>query len=200
MTGLAEAQSYLSASRALLMAAGGPGARMAEDLPEAPSGEDQPPISQPVARVMGELADLAWPPARALMAALAQDDRLTWRQTYRAEDFGPDFLQNYGWVEFLGPFGPCPSSTHRLALLVLGPGTHYPEHSHGPEEVYLVLAGEMRWTRGTHPPERAPGGALLHHPPHLPHAMETDAHPVAMLGLWQGGNLAAKSDIPRSSR
>ncbi|MEL6477802.1 MAG: dimethylsulfonioproprionate lyase family protein [Pseudomonadota bacterium] len=192
MTRLATAAACYAEARRLLT--GADAAQVAEGLPEALCGADQPGRRVPVARFLPDLPALAAARTRPLVEAFCAAPDLTWNQSYTAEDFGAAFLDNYGWVEFLGPYGPAPSDTHRLAIVLFGPGTHYPAHAHGPEEVYIPLAGAIDWHLGDTTRRMGPG-ELLHHAPWQPHGFTTGATPAALLALWRGGDLAAKSTI-----
>ncbi len=122
-------------------------------------------------------------------------DALAWRQTYAADDFGPEFLLCYGWTELIGTRGPVPSHSLACGFLLLGPDLEYPRHYHTAEEIYVVLAGNASWRRGGEDwVIRAPG-AVIHHPPDMPHAMRTGPEPLLALYLWRGGDLAQKSII-----
>ena len=39
----------------------------------------------------------------------AQANHIAWGQTYSAQDFGVEFLEKYGWTEFIGKRGPITS-------------------------------------------------------------------------------------------
>lgn len=127
-----------------------------------------------------------------LRAAAAQ---LRWQQTYGSGDFGSDFLNSYGWSEFIGLRGPYPSSQIACGVLLLGPHTTYPAHAHAAEEVYLPIFGQAHWQQGDAPFRPVPVGQPIHHAPWVPHAMRVGAEPLAALYLWRGGDLAAKSVI-----
>ena len=120
---------------------------------------------------------------------------LSWRQTYGAGDFGADFLQGYGWSEFIGLRGPVPSETIACGVLMLAPGISYPSHAHAAEEVYLPIAGVAEWQKGAGNYAAVPVGQAIYHPSWMPHAMRTGDQPLAALYLWRGGDLAAKSVI-----
>lgn len=145
------------------------------------------------------------------MAALAGAFRalhpaLRWRQNpnYRQSPPDPAFLDNYGYAEICGSYGLVAAGI-RCGVLLLGPGTCYPSHRHPAEEIYIPLnrgawqRGETeiasgRWT------ERAPG-AIIHHPPEVPHATRGLDRPLAALYLWRG-DLAteAKLDSVKTAR
>jgi Dimethlysulfonioproprionate lyase len=72
-------------------------------------------------------------------AALARD--LDWRQTYSSADFGERFLQNYGWSEWIGPWGMFESDAIACGVLLLRRDTEYSAHSHKAEELYLPWRG-----------------------------------------------------------
>ena len=124
---------------------------------------------------------------------------LTWRQTYGAADFGADFLQGYGWSEFIGLRGPVPSEVLACGVLLLGPDVDYPLHLHEAEELYLPIAGQALWKMGEGPYQAIPAGQPIVHPSWTPHATRCEGQGVAALYLWMGGDLAAKSVIlPRA--
>ena len=120
---------------------------------------------------------------------------LQWRQTYGAGDFGVEFLQGYGWSEFIGLRGPVASTRIACGVLLLGPGMTYPAHAHEAEEIYLPISGTAEWQRGDAAFAPVPVGQAIHHPSWMPHAMRVGVEPLAALYLWRGGDLAAKSVI-----
>ena len=154
------------------------------------------PRRLPVCRWLDSLEPLAAPETRALVREfVAAAEILEWRQTYSAADFGPDFLDSYGWTELIGPRGPIPSETIACGLLMLGRRIEYPAHAHEAEEIYLPLAGEALWMRsGEDFIARAPG-EMIDHPGWIPHATRTVEQPMLALYVWRGGDLAAKSQI-----
>lgn len=119
---------------------------------------------------------------------------LRWSQTYAAADFGPVFLERYGWTELAGQRGPFQSDEIAAGLMMLGPDTDYPAHRHAAEEVYIVLSGAASWSRdgvlGIQP-----AGTLIHHPSMVWHGVATSREPLLALYLWRGGNLTQKSEI-----
>ncbi|MCP4747437.1 MAG: hypothetical protein GY874_15040 [Desulfobacteraceae bacterium] len=62
-------------------------------------------------------------------------------------------------------------------------------HSHAPEEIYLLLSGEI-WREAKEDPE-APAcrkaGQVIHHPSHRRYALTTGDKPTLLLALWRGG-------------
>lgn len=122
---------------------------------------------------------------------------LHWGQTYGAADFGADFLDGYGWCEFIGLRGPVASTRIACGVLLLAPGLVYPSHAHAAEEVYLPIAGVAEWQKGGAEFASVPVGQAIHHPSWVPHAVRVGQAPLAALYLWRGGDLAAKSVIVR---
>jgi hypothetical protein len=128
------------------------------------------------------------------LAALAQASRaaaaaLAWRQSYRPGEVAADFLDRYGWCELFGRTGPIPSDALAGGLLLLGPATHYPAHSHAAEELYVPLSGVAEWQRGTAPFARRRPGEFIRHASGEMHAMRTAAAPLLALYLWRGAGL-----------
>lgn len=133
--------------------------------------------------------------AGVLAAVQAARGQLHWQQTYGVADFGADFLQGYGWAEFVGLRGPRPSERIACGVLLLAPGVTYPAHAHEAEEVYLPISGVAEWQQGQGDFTAVPVGQAVHHASWVPHAMRVGAEPLAALYLWRGGDLAAKSVI-----
>ena len=156
------------------------------------------PCGLPVLGWLGDLpratAPLSAPVVQALVASAGH---LAWGQTYGASDFGPEFLDRYGWTELIGMRGPIPSQALACGFLMLGPATTYPAHAHEAEELYLPLSGSAWWQRGQEAWARREPGTPIHHPGWMPHAMRTEAEPLLALYLWRGGDLAAKSKVLR---
>jgi hypothetical protein len=125
-----------------------------------------------------------------MLASLA--NHLSWGQTYTERDFGADFLEKYGWTEFIGLRGPIASDRMACGFLFLGPQIEYPRHSHEAEEVYVPLTGPTLWQCGDQDwAYRAPGRPI-YHASWVAHAMQTESVPLLALYLWHGGNLGAE--------
>ncbi len=127
------------------------------------------------------------------LAALA--NHLSWGQTYSAQDFGAEFLEKYGWAEFIGLRGPIASGRMACGVLFLGPQIEYPRHSHAAEEVYVPLTGQTLWQRGDQDWAYRAAGLPVYYASRVPHAMRTESVPLLALYLWRGGNLVQKSRI-----
>jgi hypothetical protein len=155
--------------------------------------------SLPVVSALDGIERFAAPKTRALaraVAALASD--LDWRQTYTSADFGERFLQNYGWSEWIGRRGAFESDAIACGVLLLGPETEYPAHSHEAEELYLPLAGRAWWRLAGSDWRLRPPGTWIHHPSWTTHAMRTEAEPLLAAYVWRAGDLTAKSRIDGS--
>lgn len=141
------------------------------DLPAALAGV--PATYRDLARVLGATAD-----------------RLTWRQTYTADDLDEGFLNAYGWTIVVGPGGVVDSDDIIAALLLLGPGLEYPPHRHSPEEIYRVVSGRASWKVGDGGWKPLGPGAVVHNPPWQPHGIRTDFdEPLLAACLWRTGSL-----------
>ncbi|MEM7223182.1 MAG: dimethylsulfonioproprionate lyase family protein [Pseudomonadota bacterium] len=129
-------------------------------------------------------------PKRCVMLAEALADLekdLVWLQNpnYNAENLGGHHIANHASSDLIGPFGLTPAPIS-VGLLLLGPGLHYPDHRHAAEEFYLTLTGGARWRCDQEPWVAHSPGTWIHHPPWMPHAMETDATPLLALFVWRG--------------
>jgi hypothetical protein len=104
------------------------------------------PASLAVTEYLPIMAQQAPTATRSLVAGLCVlAPSLSWRQTYCAEMIGTDFLANYGWCELAGPNGVIVADDLSVGLLLLGPDTVYPLHSHSAVETYLPLSGSAEW-------------------------------------------------------
>lgn len=127
------------------------------------------------------------------LAALA--NQLSWGQTYSEQDFGPEFLERYGWTELIGMRGPIASRRIASGFLLLGPHTEYPRHSHEAEEVYVPLTGPTLWQHKHQPWVCRKPCRPIYHAPRAAHAVRTEAVPLLALYVWRGANLTEKSHI-----
>jgi hypothetical protein len=155
---------------------------------EATALEPQPPL--PVCRYWDAALEglgAAWAaPLRRLGPAL----RWAQNPNYRRHPPDPDFLANYGYAVIAGPADgpPAPLRAEGLALglLLLGPGTHYPLHSHPAIELYVTLSGDGDWWRDQGPWRSIPSDRVIHHASLVPHATRAGQHPLLSAYLWRG--------------
>jgi dimethlysulfoniopropionate lyase len=146
------------------------------------------------------LADAGVVDAELAQALMELTPALRWRQNpnYVRRPPGPAFLDGYGYAVIAGPGGLVPAGT-ALGVLLLAPGILYPAHSHPAEEVYLVMDGESRWWREGGDWRLGIAGAVVHHPPHLPHAMQAGpAAPLCAIYAWRG-DLATNAALTGSA-
>ncbi|MFM9841439.1 MAG: dimethylsulfonioproprionate lyase family protein [Dongiaceae bacterium] len=161
---------------------------------------DAAPNSDPAATAPPLPVCRFWPAALArpgdgvaqLCAALITlESRLSWTQnpSYRRSPPTPGFLDNYGYAVLAGPAdGPPAIARHdqlAFGVLLLGPRTHYPLHHHPAAEVYVPL-NSAQWWRDDGPWREEAPGAVIHHPPNMPHATRTGGAPLLALYLWRG--------------
>lgn len=168
-----------------------------------PASVVAPPLqSLPVCRHLpAALAAARGTRAAALAAAagpLAAEAFWTQNPNYRARPPGPEFLDNYGYFVVAGPADGPPAFVEApdlaFGLMLLGPGNHYPTHSHPAEEIYIPLAGDAEWQVGKSPWRAEPAGALIHHPSGVTHATRAGAGPLLAVYLWRG-QLATRARI-----
>ncbi len=98
----------------------------------------------------------------------------------------PTFLDEYGYVEVVGPGRRIDTDAARVGFLMLGPRTHYPIHEHPAEEVYHVVSGDALWLRADRPWAVEPPGTMIHHPPWMRHATHAQTQPMLALYCWAG--------------
>jgi mannose-6-phosphate isomerase-like protein (cupin superfamily) len=161
-----------------------------------------PPTTLAVLRWLDEAAETA--PAGPL-AALAHAVRdaapgLSWRQTYGPDEVDTAFLERYGWCELFGRSAPIPCDTLACGVLLLGPATHYPSHSHAAEELYVPLSGAAEWQRGADEFVVRPPGECIVHASREAHALRTGAAPLLALYLWRGDGLGESARLRPGTR
>ncbi|HXE24136.1 MAG TPA: dimethylsulfonioproprionate lyase family protein [Roseiarcus sp.] len=190
--------SLVDALRALLETAGPRAQAFLSDWPRELIARPVGARSLPVIAALRGLSSLAAPAARALVEEVeARAHELDWQQTYGKADFGERFLDNYGFNEWVGRRGAFVSDSVACGVLLLGPETEYPDHSHEAEELYLPLAGPAFWRVAQSPWRLRPPGEWIHHPSWTSHAMRTAQQPLLAAYVWRGGDLQAKSRIGR---
>jgi hypothetical protein len=194
----ASLRPLLAALRKLLEAAGPEASPFLDAWPSALIARPVAACTLPVVAALGGLARRAAPETRPLVEAVAAlSGEMDWRQTYGSADFGEQFLENYGWSEWIGRRGAFESDAIACGILLLGPRTEYPAHSHEAEELYLPLAGCALWRTAASDWRIRPPGWLIVHPSWMSHAMRTADEPLLAAYVWRGGDLAAKSRIDR---
>ena len=161
------------------------------------------PVARHLAAAAANRADDA-PLSAVLRCFLAVEPMADWQQNsnYTAASIGPAFLDGYGYVEILGPGRVLDCADARLGFLLLAPGLTYPEHAHPAEEVYHVVAGTAGWWQDDASGDSEPGwrlrppGAIIHHRPHVRHAMRTSGEALLALYAW-GGDIGPPAVLSR---
>lgn len=75
----------------------------------------------PVLSYLPTMAEQAESVSQQLAQLLAQyQQHLHFNQTYTADDFGPEFLQQYGWLKLLGPNAYWHSDTLSSGFVLFG--------------------------------------------------------------------------------
>jgi mannose-6-phosphate isomerase-like protein (cupin superfamily) len=174
--------------------------RILADIPTSPEPRILPPRRYPVTNHFtmakthaGGAADRA---TDGLLLDLSQGmPRFHWNQSYSEEDFGPAFLENYGFLELLGTRGHFVSDRLACGFLAIGPNTEYAAHRHAADEIYVVVAGTAQWRKGKSRYIALAPGSVIHHPSQVVHAMKTNAEALLAFYIWRGGDLAQKSEI-----
>lgn len=129
------------------------------------------------------------PLARAL-AELMPSIHLTRSPSYVAAPPSPDFADNYGYGVICGPDDGPPALLNdpqiSFGLMLLGPETHYPLHSHPADEIYYTVTGPSSWRVAQEPWSPRKAGEIIHHPSWIPHATLAADRPLVLLYVWQG--------------
>ncbi len=127
-------------------------------------------------------------PGEKLAESLRSYTNLRWLQNpnYLTAEPSPGFLQNYGYVEFVGQRGVMQSSQLAAGILLLGPHTFYPPHAHAASEIYFIVAGHAQWQQSEQGWVTQPPGSYIFHAPRVVHATQTNDEPLLALYLWHG--------------
>lgn len=160
------------------------------------------PAYLPALERLGDAVALAGPETRPLAEALlAAAPHLAWRQTYEeADGFDRRYLDSYGWFDLAGPTGPCEADGIRVMMGLWGKGIVYPNHSHPPDEHYLVLAGSAWFRRGDDPYHRLGPGEVFHTPPGTVHSADMRDESLLALAVWRADDLSVQINLTESGR
>lgn len=113
-----------------------------------------------------------------------------WRQPYSEKDIGATFTNGSAWFPIADVNGPIVYTEGLVEIMLLNSGITYPKHSHSPEELYIVLAGQVWWEAdgAADSPTWKKAGEFIHHLPHQEHAITAGDDAVLILNLWRGGS------------
>ncbi len=143
------------------------------------------PVAEQVQRV-----DTTHPQTHAIVSFIqTHADTFAWRQPYKTGQLPEVFLSGSAWFPIADRQGPIVFDQGLVEIMLLDRHVTYPRHHHAPEEMYLVLGGEVYWEAegmaGSPSWKRA--GDCMYHPSHQPHQLQAGADPVLILNLWRGG-------------
>lgn len=123
------------------------------------------------------------PTLRRLALAFARiEPRLSWRRRKVPHpSASANFAEGHGDARIVGPGGLERRTDVWLGVSLLAPHVRYPDHSHPPEENYLVMSeGEFSQDGG---PWFSPGvGGSFYNEPGITHAMRSLDDPL--LAIW----------------
>ena len=124
--------------------------------------------------------------SQLLTCILELKPHLEWRQnpTYASAKVPAQFLNNYGYVELIGPQGMILTTSCSAGILLLGSNTRYPEHAHQAKELYIPLSGLAQWKQGAQDFTARDIGSCIIHESGVSHAMQTGAEPMLALYFW----------------
>lgn len=149
-------------------------------------------VRLPVCRHLSEVAvpsRFEAPALRCMVEAFVHlEPNLEWRQQRKASMATHASCAGSAGAMITGPGGYEPRRDVWLGVSLLAPGVRYPDHSHPPEETYLVLSeGAFRQQTGDWF-EPGPGGSF-YNPPRIVHAMRAGPTPLfAFWALWVGSD------------
>lgn len=147
------------------------------------------PVKLPVCSHLRDVKppDTTLPAVRDLMDAFfVLEPDLSWhrRPTYDAATASENFCDGHANCMILGPDGFEARLDVMVGASLLAPHVRYPDHTHSPEETYLVVTeGEFRQGAGDW---FSPGiGGSFYNVPMIKHTMRSGATPLlAFWALW----------------
>ena len=163
-------------------------AEVLEAVDGARSPEGIEAVHLPVLRHLEEVEFSGQPAIDAVLEEFVRiSAQLPWQHTAGYLDVLPQhYLDNFGYVQLLGPDSIVEHQSVRVGIGVWGPHLHYPSHHHEAEELYHVLAGEPVFSSGDGAPQSTRPGDAVHHAPWQPHTQDFGAAPSVLLYCWTG--------------
>ncbi len=145
------------------------------------------PIVLPIASSVLEIGEPA-PSTTGIVQAVQQSYRdQQWRQPYQEDELGSEFFHGTAWFPIADVEGPILYSRGLMEIMLMGPKVTYPNHKHSPEELYLILAGQVWWETEGKQARWKYAGDVMHHRPHAVHSITAGDEAVLILSLWRGG-------------
>ena len=141
------------------------------------------------------------------IAELRTDMRWSQNAKYTRENCGQSLLDGYAYSPLTGPDGPIHAAAPRGGFYLMGPNVLYPDHNHGPREVYFIFSGGVQWRLDQGEWFDVAPGTMIYHKPWQMHGMRSSDRPVLAFAGWvePGDRLgfqfsATASDDNRPSR
>jgi len=149
---------------------------------------DLKPSALPIASSVLKIGKTA--PSTEVIVKAIQETYPTqpWRQPYQESDFGSDFFNNTAWFPIADVEGPIVYLEGLMEIMLLSSDVTYPSHKHSPEELYVILAGQVWWQSENEEACWKYAGEVIHHHPNLVHSLKAGDEPVLILNLWRGGS------------
>jgi Dimethlysulfonioproprionate lyase len=167
----------------------------------SPPGQNaarQLPVCEHLSEALATARAHSEPLARIADSFIALAPALVWATRAATGPYASEnWPEGHANATIVGPNGLESRDDLHIGVSLLAPHVRYPDHSHAPEEVYLVLSpgsfqhGSSSWFE--------PGiGGTLYNKPNIKHAMASgDAPLLALWFLWMGQNATEPSDDKR---
>ena len=160
-------------------------------LPDKESYLRFDPVARPMLNHIGTCRSQTSPAFQPLVNAIIdRAPQFHWIRSYKSEHgVDADFLERYAYINLVSPAGPFVSDDTRITIAFWGAGLIYPEHWHGPEELYAVVAGSARFRATGRAPRDVGVGDFVHHESNQLHATDMILGPLLAVIGWKGGEL-----------
>ena len=128
------------------------------------------------------------PQLQPVISALqALSPALHWAPRKGAQAAGAAFAEGHANAILIGPGGLELRDDVQIGVSLMAPNVTYPDHTHPPEEVYLVLSPGF-WRQDKAPWVEPGFGGIVLNPPNIIHAMRSGDQPLlAIWCLWLAG-------------
>jgi hypothetical protein len=139
------------------------------------------PVCDWIAPALSKLIDEPTPMGDAARAIIVLEPQLGQLRRTSGTQGSANYIDNHVNATICGPGGTESRYDVQLGFTIMAPDTRYPDHSHPPEEAYVLFTpGEFRQNDGEWFDPGIGGG--IHNAPNARHAIRSHAQPF--LAIW----------------
>lgn len=148
------------------------------------------PQTQPVQSLINEITTPKFAEGKQILNSIIKTNQeLRWNTTYSVKEVGIDFMERYGWVDLIGPYGPFVMKDRRIMIGYWGEGLDYQMHWHVAEEAYIPLVGSALFWSENNGTKMAGVGDIVIHKSNEKHWTKMTNGFLLALAIWKGPDL-----------